>query len=82
MEEGAGGGQVCSLDHPELPDPTACCCSLMGSRSIGDSEGMLKGPTHREPTDPSWPCRLALSKRPQLLRVLLMNLRTQKGARD
>lgn len=62
MEEG-GGGQVCSSDQPELPDPTACCCSLMGSRSIGDSEGMLKGPTQRELTDPSWPCLLVLSKR-------------------
>lgn len=62
MEEG-GGGQVCSSEHPELPASPACCCSLMGSRSIGDSEGMLKGPTQRELTDASWPCLLVLSKR-------------------
>lgn len=62
MEEGGGEGRSAPPDHPELPDPTACC-SLMGSRSIGDSEGMLKGPTQRGLTDPSWPCLLVLSKR-------------------
>lgn len=55
------------------------CMFTHGSRSIGDSEGMLKGPT-QEGVDRSLLAMLSWSSARglQLLRVLGMNLRTRK----